>query len=91
MAAILLRPSTKRRLVERPTAMDKLELQVRTVRPSLVDWRFTGDVWIVDEGDGNLAVRLGDYELAHITGLALDLPSLNSTLQHVWNRRPRQR
>jgi hypothetical protein len=91
MAGIRLRPSIKRRFAERPTAMDKLEFQVRSVRPSLVDWRFTGDVWIVDEGDGNLALRLGDYELAHITGLPLDLPTLNSTLQHVWNRRPRQR
>jgi hypothetical protein len=91
MACILLRPSVKSPRAHCLNAMENLEFQIRTVRPSLVDWRFTGDVWIVDEGSGNLAIRLGDYELAHITGLALDVPSLNSTLQHLWNRRPRQR
>jgi len=91
MACIVFRPSAKSQRAHRPSAMDNLEFQVRTVRPSLVDWRFTGDVWIIDDGSGNLTVRLGDYELARIMGLALDLPSLNRTLQHVWNRRPRQR
>jgi hypothetical protein len=91
MACIVLRPSAKSQRARRPSAMDKLEFELRIVRPSLVDWRFTGDVWIIDDGKGNLALRLGDYELARITGLPLDVPSLNSTLQHVWNRRPRQR
>ncbi len=90
MAGILLRPSVRSRLAQRSHAMDNLEFHLRTVRPSLVDWRFTGDVWIEDRGSGKLTLRLGDYELAHITGLALDVPSLNSVLQHVWNRRPRQ-
>ena len=91
MAGILLRPLIRGCLAQRRDSMDNLELRIRTVRPSLVDWRFTGDVWIEDKGSGSLALQLGDYELAHITGLALDVPSLNSTLQHVWNRRPRQR
>lgn len=91
MACIVLCPSGKSQRARRPSAMDNHEFQLRAVRPSLVDWRFTGDVWIIDDGGGSLALRLGDYELARITGLALDVPSLNSTLQHVWNRRPRQR
>jgi hypothetical protein len=54
-----------------------LPLSVRSLRPSLLDQRFTSDAWIVDQGDGTLMLRLGDYDLAPIVGLPLDLPSLN--------------
>jgi hypothetical protein len=55
-----------------------------------MDRRFTADAWIVDQGDGTLALRLGDYNMTEITGLALDLPSLNQILKRVWERRPRR-
>jgi hypothetical protein len=64
-------------------------IRIASVRPSLIDWRFTADAWIFEEGDGTLTLRLGDYNLARITGLSLDLPSLNQILNRLWNRRPR--
>jgi len=47
------------------------------VRPSVLDLRFTGDPWVVDQHDGTATVRLDNYRLARIQTLALDLPSLN--------------
>ena len=78
--------SPLRRRVQRPT----IRLHLRSLRPSLLDWRFKGDAWIVDLGHGMLAVSLGEYELARINGSTLDLPSLNRLLGHLWNRRPRR-
>jgi hypothetical protein len=52
----------------------------RTVRPSLLDLRFTGDPWIVAGDDGAAALCLDDYRLATLSALRLDLPSLNRTL-----------
>ena len=69
----------------------QVNVQLRCVRPSLIDPRFKGDVWIVDQGNGVLALRLGDYSLTQFMGSPLDLPSLNQRLDQVWNRRPRQR
>jgi hypothetical protein len=66
-----------------------LKLQLRCIRPALTDWRFRGDAWIVDQGNGTLAVRLGDYNLTEVAGLPLDLPALNQILARIWNRRPR--
>ena len=40
-----------------------LSVQVRAVRPSLLDPRFTGDPWVVDQGGGNAAVCLDEYLL----------------------------
>ena len=62
-------------------------LPVRSVRPSLLDRRFSSDAWIVDQGDGTLMLRLGDYDLASIIGLPLDLPSLNQLFGRLWRRR----
>jgi hypothetical protein len=67
-----------------------LRLQLRCNRPALTDWRFRGDAWIVDQGDGTLAIRLGDYSLTQIAGLPLDLAVLNHILARVWNRRSRR-
>jgi len=69
----------------------KPDIKLRSVRPSLLDPRFTGDAWIVDQGDGLLALQLGDYRLTEFLGLPLDVPSLNERLHQVWNRRPRSR
>jgi hypothetical protein len=63
------------------------ELQLRCLRPPFGDGRFTGDAWIIDQGDGILALRLGDYELARIAGLSFDAPSLNQMLDRIWSRR----
>jgi len=65
--------------------------ELRITRPSLLDWRFTGDAYIVDAGDGDFALRLGDYDLTRISAVSLDLPCLNQILDRLWHRRPRRR
>jgi hypothetical protein len=81
------RRSAKNQVESKP----QISIQLRCVRPALIDPRFKGDVWIVDQGNGVLALRLGDYSLTQFLGLPLDLPSLNQRLDQVWNRRPRKR
>ena len=68
-----------------------LKLELRCLRPSLGDSRFTADAWIVDEGNGSLVLRLGDYNLAQIAALPFDVPGLNQMLERVWSRRQRWR
>ncbi len=46
---------------------------LRSVRPSLLDIRFTGDPWVVDHADGTASLRLDDYRLARIQTMPLDL------------------
>ncbi len=58
----------------------------RTVRPSLLDLRFTGDPWVVGRDDGGACLCLDGYQLATLSALCFDLPSLNRTLCHL--RRP---
>ncbi len=66
-------------------------LPLRSVRPSLLDVRFTGDPWVVDHQDGSASVRLDDYRLARIETLAVDVPSLNQLLLQLrqWQMRRR--
>src|SRR5579884_1173337 len=47
------------------------------VRPSLLDLRFTGDPWLVDDENGLAAVCLDDYKLAQVCLLSLDVPAVN--------------
>jgi hypothetical protein len=54
-----------------------LPCPLRSVRPSLLDLRFTGDPWVVDHHDGTSSVKLDDYRLARIQTVPFDLPSLN--------------
>jgi hypothetical protein len=63
----------------------------RSVRPSLLDLRFTGDPWVVDHEDGTASVRLDDYRLARIQTVPFDLPSLNQLLLQLrqWQTRRR--
>lgn len=68
-----------------------LDLTVRTVRPSLLDHRFSGDPWIVAHGGDTHAVCLGNYPLAWIEELSLDLPSLNRLFCALRRRPPRKR
>ena len=67
-----------------------MNVNVRSARPSLLDRRFTADTCIIDQGDGELILSLGDYKLARITGLSFDLASLNQILGRIWNRPPRR-
>jgi hypothetical protein len=78
-------------LLRAPSGRSVLDLGIRTVRPSVLDLRFSGDAWIVDRGNGCFAMCLGNYPLAWIEGLALDLPSLNRMFHALRHRRPRQR
>jgi hypothetical protein len=64
-------------------------MRLRAVRPSVLDLRFCGDPWIVVGEDGQFALCLGDYSLASINSLSLDLPALNGLLDRVRHRRPR--
>ncbi len=77
---------------EAPTGLVRLRRPVcplRSVRPSLVDLRFTGDPWVVDHGDGTASLRLDSYPLVRLRALPLDLPFLNRTLQQLrlWQAR----
>jgi hypothetical protein len=62
---------------------------LRSVRPSLVDLRFTGDPWVVDHEDGSASLRLDNYPLVRLGALSFDLPSLNRTLLQLrhWQAR----
>jgi hypothetical protein len=61
-------------------------LPLRSVRPSLLDPRFTGDPWIVDHRDGTASVCLADYRLTGMNALSLDLPSLNRVFGQLRQR-----
>ena len=87
----LFRRSDSIRLKRPLFGRSSVHLNLRSVRPSLTDWRFKADAWIVDQGDGTLALRLGDYNFASINGSPFDLPVLNQILERVWHRRPRRR
>ena len=65
-------------------------MELPIVRPSLLDRRFTADAYIVKHDDGELSLRLGEYNLARIAGLSLDLPSLNQIVDRIWHRRIRR-
>jgi hypothetical protein len=45
--------------------------------------RFRGDAWVEDAHDGTLALYLGNYPLAALRGLPLDLPHLNQVLDRL--------
>src|SRR4051794_380653 len=66
-----------------------VDLSFCTIRPSLLDLRFTGDPWIVPQTEGRLALCLGDYQLVRFDATPLDVPSLNFMLEQARHRRPR--
>ena len=66
-------PRIIRPRVRRPAAL-------RSIRPSLLDLRFTGDPWLADHCDGTASVCLDDYRLVSIGVLSLDVPSLYHAL-----------
>ena len=61
-------------------------LPFRTIRPSLLDLRFTGDPWVEGRADEGASLCLDGYQLATLSAVCFDLPSLNRTLCHL--RRP---
>jgi len=66
-------------------------VSLRSVRPSLLDVRFTGDPWVVDHADGTASVRLDNFRLARIQTMPFDLPSLNQLLLQLRQWQVRRR
>jgi hypothetical protein len=78
-------PTADRVQIFRPVG-SRAFLPFRTVRPSVLDLRFTGDSWVGAGRGGSAALFLDGYQLARISASPLDLPSLNRTLDRL--RRP---
>jgi hypothetical protein len=91
MSEVLQKRSPRLRVLRRSAISPPADPPLRTVRPSLLDLRFAGDAWLIVGEDDFLTLSLGDYPLASITGLPLDLPSLNDILARARHRRPRWR
>jgi hypothetical protein len=53
---------------------------LRSVRPSLLDLRFTGDPCVVAHADGSASLLLNNFRLARILLGPFDVPSFNRTL-----------
>jgi hypothetical protein len=64
---------------------------LRSVRPSVLDLRFTGDPWIVDHQDGTASVRLDNYRLVRIQTVPFDVPCLNHLLLELRQSQMRRR
>ncbi len=69
----------------------EISAPLRSVQPSLLDLRFTGDPWVVDQQDGTATVRLDNYRLARLHASPCDVPSLNHLLLQLrqWQLRRR--
>ncbi len=59
-------------------------------RPTVMDRRFRGDAWVEDRHDGTLSLYLGNYRLARLRALPIDLPYLNQLLDRL-RQAPRAR
>jgi hypothetical protein len=55
----------------------------------LLDLRFTGDPWVAEHADGEVALCLGDYRLVRLDVLPFDVPCLNRTLLQLREARAR--
>jgi hypothetical protein len=83
-------PPAQRARLQLPNApMSNLSTRLKTVRPSLLDLRFSGDAWVVPQPDGTPALFLGGYRLVPVVALPLDLPTLNQMLDRARHQRPR--
>ena len=78
-------PRLRRSVFHRPPGIT----EVRVTRPSLLDPRFRCDVYVANEADGYVTLQLGDYTLARIAVVDLDVPSLTQIVDRLWQRRPR--
>jgi hypothetical protein len=72
-----------KRVVHCGTARRGNSVRLRSIRPSLVDPRFHGDVWIVDGEDGLTSLYLQNLCLAQLQLLSFDVASLNGAVQHM--------
>ena len=60
---------------------------LRSVRPSLLDTRFSGDAWIVAGDDGLVSLYLESSCLVRLRLLSFDVAALNGALQQMrWCR-----
>src|SRR5262245_16469226 len=55
----------------------------RSVRPSLLDQRFTGDAYVVDERNGRASVCLDGYRLVEVSVTCFDLPAFNRVFDQL--------
>ncbi len=53
---------------------------LRSVRPSILDLRFNGDLWLTAHPEGGAALCLGDYRLVRLEVSPLDVPSFYTAL-----------
>jgi transcriptional regulator with XRE-family HTH domain len=82
-------PQSVRRKGQRTPIHPSPSLRLKTVRPSLLDLRFTGDACVLPQLDGPPALCLGGYRLVSVNALPLDLPTLNTILDRARHQRPR--
>jgi hypothetical protein len=76
---------------QQSTLSERRKSPLRMVRPSLLDQRFTGDSWIVEQGDGSYSICLGDYRLTGIQTIGFDVPSMNNVIERMRHPRHRRR
>jgi hypothetical protein len=86
-AATIARPDS----LSGPHRRPEVVVTFRSIRPSLLDLRFSGDAWVAAPKEGLLVLCLGSSPLARINGLSLDQASLNALVNQVRHRRPRWR
>lgn len=67
-------------VMPRTARLAETSAPLRSVQPSLLDLRFTGDPWMVDQQDGTITLRLDNYRLARIHASPFDVPALNQLL-----------
>jgi hypothetical protein len=91
MLEMLTEPARSAPLVQSIAPLSLPPASFRSVRPSLLDLRFTGDPWVVSHCDGTAALCLGDYRLVGIAALPFDLPTLNRVFNQMRYHRMRHR
>ncbi len=79
------------RIMRRQAVRPPVNLTVRPVRPSLMEFRLTGDAWIVVQEADCLSLRFNDWQLAVLAGAVIDVPSLNRWLERLRSRPVRRR
>jgi hypothetical protein len=65
-------------------------VRIPLVRPSVLNPRLRGDLWVEPTEAGTAAVRCDSLELACVSASPLDLASLNQVLSRARTRRPRR-
>jgi hypothetical protein len=89
MPAILDKAQPRYRIIKRCPTCATVRVRVKAVRPSLLDLRLQGDVWIVDCAPEIAGVFVDSCRLMDVSAVALDLPSFNSQLYALRHRQTR--